>query len=161
MGSRSSSANTQQINNEDRRIAMQSGMAVSGDGSSLVANITSTDHGAIAGAYAATEKALSTAGTVTSEAIAAVRAGAKDAQDYGVKVFETAAEAMGESQNTAERVLMESLSTVNKNALAATAAVGNAWENAKAAADGKSLGDFKYVLLAVAGVMALLVWRKG
>jgi hypothetical protein len=53
---------------------------------------------------------------------------------------------------------------VKKNAdlnAAAVSQVATAWDNAKQFEAGKSLGDYKYILLAAVAIVALMAFRKG
>lgn len=157
MGSRSSSSTDQTITSIDKRVAVNSGLGISGDSNSVVIN--SLDGGALKVAADATKTAITENGKTTLAALTAMKDSSKNAFDFGTKVFDTAFEAMGEVNNSAETKMLEAMKMVNGNAAAAMSQVAGAWNDAKAAADGKSLGDFKWVLAGVALVALAMIWK--
>ncbi|WP_028451234.1 hypothetical protein [Chitinilyticum aquatile] len=180
MGSRSSNSTDQTVNNYDRRVAVQDGLGISGDGNSVdmsnnstnTLTQTTTDHGAIAGAIDITKEALQSNSASLQAALDAAAKSQQSSYQFSTKIADNAFSAIGDAQHitaTMGKNVIDAVMAANNKVTSATqevnrlavSEVANAWNNAKAAADGKSLGDFKYLIWAGAALVLLMVWKKG
>lgn len=181
MGSRSSSQANQTITNIDRRQALQDSIGISGDGSSITTNTSNyadnsfkqttnvndssvrntttniTDGGAIAGAFD-TAKAIS--GMMLQGQNKIIDANSKlgdNALEFATKQANNAFELVGKNEHFTADLLKKNADL----AQLAVGKVGEAWQTAKVAESGKTLGDFKYIVFGLIGVFALLAYKRG
>ncbi|WP_028452898.1 hypothetical protein [Chitinilyticum aquatile] len=181
MGSKSSNSTTQNITTNDRQIAVDNGLGIAGDGNilTITTNNTSTDHGAIEEAAKITLQSIDANSTALKDVLTANALSQKQAYDFSLKVNDSAFAAIGEAHSVTGKISSEAMKAVenaNKTALTETEkawskadetnrlavqSINSAWNNAKAAADGKTLGDLKPIMFAVIGVFGLFVISKG
>ncbi|WP_375591978.1 hypothetical protein [Chitiniphilus eburneus] len=114
-----------------------------------VTQVTYTDLGAIKEAAAITNNAIQANAAGLRVAADLVRDGQSSAFDFGREINQTAWDAINKAQTSNADI-----------ARLATSQVANAWENAKAAADGKNLGDLKPILLAMCAVFGVMMLAK-
>ena len=166
MGSRSSSATSQNITTSDKRLALENSLGVSGDNSSIttssttynnqdfsdrsVNNITTTDFGSV-------KEAMNLGGKALSSMLDSQRV----ATEFSNKTVDSAMKAIGETNHISETISKSAIDKIAETSRLAQSNVANAWENAKTAEAGKSMGDFKYIIFGLIGVFALLAYKRG